>query len=122
VAQVSESGRAVDGVLVGGNSVELAIGSGEYHFHSSGLTLAQALVGVHHIAGKLDFTLPLGELLGNEKTKQVIVKHLGAEFLEHPSIRFAMVMPLENLARMAPQLLTPEKSQAIQAEFDTLTV
>ena len=94
------------------------MGSGKYEFVTTGLNLAQAISGVRHVAGRLDRYSTLRDLLSNNAAKTVLTQQLGPALLQAPDLRRVMDMPLVQVAGFAPQLLTPEKLDAIEAALD----
>ena len=126
LTQVSESGQAlrkasgVTSAKVKDNAVMLEIGSGQYDFISTGLTTALAFANVRHVAGRLDIACSVSDLAADERAKAILVKHLGEEILRTAQSPWVMNQALEQLAPFAPQLLTPERLQAIQAELVAL--
>jgi alpha-L-rhamnosidase len=121
LAEVSEGGRSLaagDGILgfqIAGNAAMIEVGSGSYEFISTGLTLAKAMAGVRHIAGRLDRYSSLRDLLANETAKTELVKILGADLLQGPMIDRVLDNPLDQLVQFAPHLLTAEKLDALDA-------
>ena len=110
-----------DGILDAHVESDVAIvkvGSGTYEFVTTGLNRAKAMAGVRHVAGRLDRYSTVRDLLSNEAAKTVLVQQLGQALLEAPDLETAMDMPLVQVAGFAPQLLTPEKLDAIEAELD----
>jgi alpha-L-rhamnosidase len=126
LAQVSEGGQPLgqapgmtEAHLEGG-AVVVQVGSGHYDFTSSGLTLAQAMSGVRHVAGRLDIGSSLRELLADERARAVLARHVGQEMLSAPQLNWIMDGPVDGLVRFAPQLLTPQVLQAIQQDLVAL--
>jgi alpha-L-rhamnosidase len=119
--EVTEAGRPLltgDGIFsahAGDGVALIELGSGNYEFSTTGLNLAKAMAGVRHVAGRLDRYSSLRDLLANEATKAVLVQQLGSELLQAPQLAWVMDAPLDQLARFAPQMLTPEKLDAIGA-------
>ena len=120
LAQVTESGKAVrkaEGVSSAkakGGVVTIEIGSGDYDFTTAGLTLAQAMAGVRHIAGRLDRTTPLSELKANDKAQAALAAHIGDALERIPRPPWMGDASLEQLSRMAPDLLSEERLKAIE--------
>jgi alpha-L-rhamnosidase len=123
LAQVSEAGKALDkgngihAVREERGGVVIEIGSGDFEFSSTGLTLAVAMAKVRHVAGRLDIALGVGQLVKNEKAREILVRELGEEMIQRANHPFMGDQNLETLAMFAPQLLTPEKIAAIQAQL-----
>ena len=121
--QVSEGDQPIgigDGILsaqVEGDVAVIEVGAGAYEFVTSGLTLAQAMVGVHHVAGRLDRYSTLRDLLASDAAQTVLAHHLGAEFLQAPQLGMVMDAPLVTVADFAPGLLTVEKFAAIERDL-----
>jgi beta-glucosidase len=90
-------------ILVGASSrdirlrgtVELVVGEGE---------------------GRLHRGLPLRELLANERSHAVLKRHFG-EMLNAPALLGVLDQTLEQLAKLAPDILTAEKMDEIEAEM-----
>lgn len=122
LSQVTESGKrvkraaGVHSARAKGGAVTVEVGSGRYEFVSTGLNQTQAMANVRHIAGRLDRSSSLQELLADEKTRAVLVKHAGEEVAHMPQLRW-MNLSLEAASRVAPQLITSEKLQAIEQEL-----
>jgi len=121
---VTEGGQPLtpgNGILsahVAGDVAIIEVGSGKYEFVTTGLNLAQAISGVRHVAGRLDRYSTLRDLLSNNAAKTVLTQQLGPALLQAPDLRRVMDMPLVQVAGFAPQLLTPEKLDAIEAALD----
>jgi alpha-L-rhamnosidase len=96
----------------------IAVGSGTYAFFTTALNRAQSMASVQHVAGRLDRYSTLRDLLSNETTKTVLVQQLGADFLEAPDLERVMDIPLVGIAGLAPQFVTAEKLDAIEAELN----
>lgn len=101
----------VDGVAV------IEIGSGSYTFATTGLNLAQTMAKVRHIAGRLDRTSTLRDLLDNERAKALLSQYLNMDFLDAPVIGMTMDRPLEQLALFAPELLPAQTLDAIEQQL-----
>ncbi len=121
---VTESGQPLttgNGILNADVESDVAIvevGSGTYEFLTTGLNRAKAMAGVQHVAGRLDRYSTLRDLLSNEATKTVLTQQLGPVFLQAPDLERVIDMPLVQVAGFAPQLLTPEKLDTIEAELN----
>jgi hypothetical protein len=121
---VAEGGQPLtpgNGILsahVAGDVAIIEVGSGNYEFVTTGLNRAQAMAGVRHVAGRLDRYSTLRDLLANDAAQTVLTQQLGPAFLQAPDLRRVMDMPLVQVAGFAPQLLTPEKLDAIEAALD----
>jgi alpha-L-rhamnosidase len=122
---LTEGGRPLttgNGILsahVAGEVAIIQVGSGQYEFVTTGLNLAQAMATVRHVAGRLDRYSPLRDLLANDAARTVLIQQLGPAFLQAPDLERVLDLPLVQVARFAPQALTPEKLDAIEAAFDT---
>jgi len=118
---VTEGGQPLtpgNGILsahVAGDVAIVEVGSGTYEFVTTGLNRATAMAGVRHVAGRLDRTSTLRELLANDAAKTVLTQQLGPAVLQAPELERVIDMPLVQVAGFAPQLLTPEKLDAIEA-------
>lgn len=99
-----------------GGIVTIEIGSGRYEFVTTGMNLGQAMRNVRHVAGRLDRSCSLQELLADDKAKAVLVKHVGEDVLHLPQVRW-MNLSLEAAARFVPHLLTPERLGEIEQEL-----
>jgi alpha-L-rhamnosidase len=121
LADVSEGGHAIttgNGILsahIIGKTAIIEVGSGSFEIVSTWLTLAKAMAGVRHVAGRLDRYSSLRDLLANEAAKTELVKILGDDLLHGPMIDRVMDSPLDQLAQFAPHLLTPDKLDALDA-------
>jgi hypothetical protein len=117
---VNEGGQPLNpgnGILsahVAGDVAIVEVGSGTYEFVTTGLNRATAMAGVRHVAGRLDRTSTLRDLLANDATKTVLTQQLGPALLQSPDLEMVIDMPLVQVAGFAPQLLTPEKLDAIE--------
>ncbi len=121
--QITEGGQPLatgNGILSArledGNAL-IEVGSGNYEFATTGLDRPKAMAGVRHVAGRLDRYSALRDLLENEATKTVLAQQLGPQLLQAPQLAWVIDAPLDQLAGFAPQLLTPEKLDAIEAEL-----
>jgi hypothetical protein len=121
---VTEGGQPLtpgNGVLsahVAGDAAIVEVGSGTYEFVTTGLNRATAMAGLLHVAGRLDRTSTLRDLLANDAVKTVLTQQLGPAFLQSPDLEMVIDMPLVQVAGFAPQLLTPEMLDAIEAALD----
>jgi hypothetical protein len=124
LAAVTEGGQPLapgNGILsahVAGNVAIIEVGSGNYEFVTTGLNRAQAMAGVRHVAGRLDRYSTLRDLLANDAAKTALTQQLGPAFLQARELERVMDMPLVQVAGFAPQLLTPEKLDAIEAALN----
>jgi hypothetical protein len=101
--------HVADGVAV------VEVGAGQYAFVTTGFNRAGAMAGVRHVAGRLDRTSTLRDLLADGTAKAVLTQHLGPAFLQAPGLGMALDMPLVQVADLAPQVLTAEKLDEIEA-------
>jgi hypothetical protein len=62
----------------------------------------------------------IGELVKNEKTKAVLMKHL-PELIANPQLEQGYEMKFADIAQYAPDQLTPEKLKAIDADLAKIT-
>jgi len=113
-------GNGINSAHVANNLAIIEVGSGSYEFVTTGLNLAQAMASVRHVAGRLDRYSTLRDLLSSEVAKAALSQHLGPAVLQAlDSARVMGVslkdMPLVQLADLAPQVLTAEKLDAIEA-------
>jgi hypothetical protein len=111
------SGNGVRSAHVESDVAIVEVGSGTYEFVTTGLDRAKALAGVRHVAGRLDRYSTLRDLLSDDATVTILSQQLGPGFLEAPQLEMVLDMPLVQIAGFAPQLLTPEKLDAIEAEL-----
>ena len=124
LAAVTEGGQPLatgNGILsahVAGDAAIIEVGSGQYAFVTTGLNRAQALANVRHVAGRLDRYSTLRDLLANDAAKTVLSQQLGPAFLQAPELERVMDMSLVQVAGFVPQLLTPEKLDAIEATLN----
>jgi alpha-L-rhamnosidase len=121
LAVVTEGGQALapgNGILsahVADGVAVVEVGAGQYAFVTSGLKRAQAMAGVRHVAGRLDRTSTLRDLLADGTAKAALTQALGPTFLQAPGLGMALDMPLVQVADLAPQILTTEKLDEIEA-------
>jgi hypothetical protein len=126
LSQVTESGQALGsapGVIsaqVAGETVVVEIGAGQYRFVSRGLNLAQTMVNVRHVAGRLDIGCSLRELMADERAKAILIKHAGEDIVSMRLPPWVGAQSLDGLKRLAPHVLTSERLQAIQQELVAL--
>jgi alpha-L-rhamnosidase len=127
VDEVTESSQPLatgNGILsarVAGDVILIEVGSGRYEFVTTGLNLPQAMAGVRHVAGRLDRYTTLRDLLADDVTKMALIQQLGPAFLQAPELERVLDMPLVQMADFAPQVLTPEKLEAIEAALEAAT-
>ncbi len=112
--QVTEGGQSLNGIngirtvsLEDGEAV-IEIGAGSYDFVTTGLTLAQAMQDVKHVAGRLDRYSTVGDLLADERGKAALEQELGAAMFQNPGMRMVMGQPLLVLAQFAPGVVNGE--------------
>ena len=123
LAQVKEGGKAlktaasINNATAKGGFVTLEIGSGQYEFVTTGMNVAQANAGVRHVAGRLDRGTTLHDLLSNEKTKAILVKHIGAEAVPGLQSPFVINTSLGNTPQRLPMIFTEERVQEIEKEL-----
>ena len=77
-------------------------------------------MNVRHVAGRLDIACSFRELMADERTKAILMKHAGAEITSMRVPPWVGDQSLDALRRNAPHLLTAERLQAIQAELIAL--
>ena len=124
--QVTEMGVALSkavGVVsakVEGGAAVIELGAGQYVFVSTGLNLAQAMVNVRHVAGRLDIACSLRELMADERAKAILIKHAGEDIVSMRLPPWVGDQSLDALKRFAPHVLTPERLQAIQQDLVAL--
>ena len=90
---------------------------GQYEFVTTGMNVAQANAGVRHVAGRLDRGTTLHDLLSNEKTKAILVKHIGAEAVPGLQSPFVINTSLGNTPQRLPMIFTEERVQEIEKEL-----
>jgi len=112
------TGSGILSAHVAGDVAIIEVGSGKYEFVTTGLNRAKAMAGVRHVAGRLDRYSTLRDLLANDVARTALTQQLGPAFLQAPELERVMDMPLVQVAGFAPQLLTPEKLDAIEAVLD----
>ena len=112
------TGNGILSACIAGDTAIIEVGSGKYEFVTTGLNLARAMANVRHVAGRLDRYSTLRDLLANDAAKAVLGQQLGPTFLQAPELDWALDMPLVQVAGLAPQVLTPEKLDAIEAALD----
>jgi beta-glucosidase len=64
------------------------------------------------IGSRLNIGLPLRVIMGDEIGKTVLTEHFG-ELMYSPDIEMALDLTVEQIARLLPQILTPEKLEAL---------
>lgn len=109
------NGNGIASTRVEGDVAIIEVGSGTYDFVTTALNRAKAMEGVRHVAGRLDRYSSLRDLLENDAAKAALTQTLGEEFLQGQQRGFVMDMPLAQVANFAPQILPPEKLDAIEA-------
>ncbi|HVY87456.1 MAG TPA: hypothetical protein VG942_01215 [Hyphomonadaceae bacterium] len=62
----------------------------------------------------------IGELVKNEKTKAVLMKHL-PELIANPQLEQGYEMKFADIVQYVPDQLTPEKLKAIDADLAKIT-
>jgi len=117
-AQVTESGRPLRpaplvrpkrGVAV------VEIGSGDYDFHSTGLTLGQVMARVRHVAGRLDRGSVVRDLLANPAARAVLLRHLSEAELS----RLSLEAPDSSLEAALRRIGRAELMPTIESELLT---
>jgi hypothetical protein len=76
------------------------------------------MAGVRHVAGRFDRYSTLRDLLSNDAAQTVLAQQLSPALRQSPDLRRVMDMPLVQVAGFVPQLLTPEKLDAIEAALN----
>jgi alpha-L-rhamnosidase len=123
LAQVKEGGKAlkaangVTNATAKSGIVTLELGSGQYEFVTTGLNVTQANAGVRHVAGRLDRGTTLHDLLSNEATKAILVKHIGAEAVPGLQSPFVINTSLGNTPQRLPMIFTEERVREIENEL-----
>ncbi len=56
--------------------------------------------------------MPLRAILDDEAGKTILTKHFGA-WMHSPDLAMALDLTVEQIARLVPQVLTPEKLEAL---------
>jgi alpha-L-rhamnosidase len=115
------TGNGILSAHVAGDVAIIEVGSGEYEFVTTGLNLARAMAVVRHVAGRLDRYSTLRDLLANDAAQTVLRQQLDPAFLQAPDLDWVLDMPLVEVAGLAPQVLTPEKLDAIEAALENST-
>ncbi|MBN2550441.1 MAG: glycoside hydrolase family 3 C-terminal domain-containing protein [Anaerolineales bacterium] len=110
---------AVKAWMVEDGVFEVLVGSSSRHIHLTGsfewkgsLVFSQAKLA----APRLHTQLPVKVLIEDEAAKKVISAHLPG-ILEHPQLRLAYDLTLEQLAGFVPEYLTPAVLKAIGADL-----
>jgi hypothetical protein len=116
--QLLTSGNGIRSAHIESDVAIVEVGSGTYEFVTTGLDRDKALAGVCHVAGRLDRYSTLRDLLSDDAAVTVLSQQLGPDFLEARQLNMVMDMPLVQIGGFAPQLLTPEKLDAIEAELN----
>jgi len=62
----------------------------------------------------------IGELVKNEKTKAVLVKHM-PDLIANPQLEQGYEMKFADIAQYAPDQVTPEKLKAVDEELAKIT-
>jgi hypothetical protein len=65
---------------------------------------------------RLNIGLPLRVIMGDENGKAVLVEQVG-ELMDLPDFEMALDLTVEQIARLHPQLLSPEKLEALAKEL-----
>jgi alpha-L-rhamnosidase len=117
-SQPLTTGNGILSAHVAGGVAIIEVGSGSYEFVTTGLNLTQAMVGVRHVAGRLDRYTTLRDLLADDAAKAVLTQQLGPALLQAPGLERVLDMPLVQVADFAPQVLTSEKLDAIEAALN----
>jgi beta-glucosidase len=94
---------------------EVLVGGSAQHIHLIGRFALQSDFALREGPG-LHTGLTLQELLENARAKAVLEKHIG-EVIGAPQLSMAMGMSLDQIATFVPQILTPEKLEAINEEL-----
>jgi hypothetical protein len=124
LAALSEGNRPLttgNGILsarVAGEVAIIEVGSGDYDLFTTGLNLAQAMAGVRHVAGRLDRHSTVRDLVASTAARTVMDRQLGPVLPHVLDLDWALDLPLEQLADLAPQVLTPEMLHAIERALD----
>ncbi len=70
------------------------------------------------MAGRLDRTSTLRDLLANGTAEAALTQALGPAFLQAPGLAAMLDKPLVQVADLAPQVLTAEKLDEIEAALN----
>ncbi len=114
------TGNGIVSVHVAGSTALIEVSSGRYEFVTTGLNLAQAMAGVRHVAGRLDRYSTLRDLLARagDAARTMLIQQLSPTCLQVPDLDWALDMSLVQVADLAPQVLTPDRLDAIEAALD----
>ncbi|CAN5737062.1 glycoside hydrolase family 78 protein [soil metagenome] len=115
LTQVREGGQPVANAQLADDVAVIQVESGHYEFVTTAINLAQVMAKVRHVAGRLDRYSSLGDVLANEKAQAALIAQTGADVLQSPMLGFVINGPLTALAEQMPQVLTPEKLDALEA-------
>lgn len=77
---------------------------------------ASAVEGAPDAPARFDIDTPIGQILDNPDAKAALRRHIG-DAVDLPQLRMARGLSLRQAAAFAPQQLTPELLQAIDAEL-----
>lgn len=92
----------------------ITVGSGSYRFFTRGLTRAQAMAQVQHIAGRLDRYTPLREVLRQPAARQALARFVDIAQLEARANAELLNAPLTELLSHAPDLLPAAKLKSLE--------
>ncbi len=115
-----KAANSITSATAKGGFVTLEVVSGQYEFVTTGMNVAQANAGVRHVAGRLDRGTTLHDLLSNEATKAILVKHIGAEAMPGLQSPFVINTSLGNTPLRLPMIFTEERVQEIEGELIAL--
>jgi beta-glucosidase len=68
------------------------------------------------VGSRLNIGLPLRAILSDETGKAVLTEHFG-ELMVSPDLEMALDLTVEQIARLLPQILTPEKLIALSNDL-----
>jgi beta-glucosidase len=89
---------------------EIMIGASSRDLRLS--AIATLLPPVAAAGSRLNIGLPLRVIMGDEAGKAVLTEHFG-ELMHSPDLEMALDLTVEQIARLLPQVLTPEKLESL---------
>jgi beta-glucosidase len=104
---------AKSGWIVEAGEFEILIGASSRDLR---LRAAATLLSTAAVRSRLNIGLPLRAILDDEVGKTILTRHFGA-WVHSPDLAMALDLTVEQIARLVPQVLTPEKLEALADDF-----